>query len=95
VTSGARVGVTSEVLHGAFSLWWAPEYPQLVLEGRLGNALPGSGLLGAPVRATVRATVRDPDHAPYCTDSPHPGLRQLLTAECSHEEVLAAIEGSR
>jgi hypothetical protein len=91
VTSGARVGVTSEVLHGAFSLWWAPEYRQLVLEGRLGNALPGSGLLGAPVRATVR----DPDHAPYCTDSPDPGLRQLLTAECSHEEVLAAIEGSR
>jgi hypothetical protein len=87
VTFGVWVGVPPEALRRAFRLWTAPDYPDLVLDGRLANALPGWGLLGAPVRATVR----DPDETPYCTSSGDPLLQRVLTAEWPHEDVLAGL----
>jgi hypothetical protein len=88
VTFGVWLAVSEEALHGAFSLWWAPEYPHLVLSGRLGNVLPGWGLLDAPVQATVE----DPDQTPWCTSSPDPELHRVLTEEWPQEEVLARVE---
>ena len=88
VTFGVWVGVSPDDLQRAFRLWWAPEYAELVIEGLLANALPGWGMLAAPVRATVR----NPDETPYCTRSADPSLARLLTEEWPHEQVLAAVE---
>ena len=88
VTFGVWVGISPEDLQRTFRLWWAPEYAGLVLDGRLANALPGWGLLAAPVRATVRNT----DETPYCTGSPDPVLARLLTEEWPHEDVLPRLE---
>lgn len=87
VTFGVWVGVAPGDLQHAFRRWTAPDYADLVLDGRLANGLPGWGFLAAPVRATVR----DPEETPYCTDSPDPGLQRVLTAEWPHEDVLAAL----
>jgi hypothetical protein len=87
LTFGVWVGVPPDLLQEAFRRWTAPDYADLVLDGRLANALPGWGLLAAPVRATVR----DPEETPYCTSSPDPDLQRVLTARWPHEEVLAEV----
>jgi hypothetical protein len=84
VTFGVWVGVTPADLHRAYALWQAPEYTDLVLDGRLANGLPGWDLLGAPVRASVRRS----DETPYCTSSPDPLLSRVLSDEWPHEDVL-------
>jgi hypothetical protein len=90
VTFGVWIGVSPDDLQRAFRLWWAPEYTGLVLDGRLANALPGWGLLAAPVRAAVR----HPDETPYCISSPDPVLARVLGAEWPHEQILNAVEAA-
>jgi hypothetical protein len=89
VTFGVWIGVRPDDLQRTFQVWWEPEYAELVLDGRLANALPVWGLLTAPVRATVR----NPEHTPYCSASPDAQLHAVLTEEWPHELVLDAIAG--
>jgi hypothetical protein len=84
VTYGAWLGIHPAQLQPTFEVWWAPEYADLRLEGRLANTIEPWGLLGAPVIATVR----NPDETPYLTDSPDPEMADLLTKTWPHEQVL-------
>jgi hypothetical protein len=84
VTYGAWLGINPDQLQETFAAWWAPEYPDLRLDGRLANTIEPWGLLGAPVTATVR----DPDQTPYLTESTDPQLAAVITTTWSHDEVL-------
>jgi hypothetical protein len=74
LTFGVWIGVTPDELRRAFDVWWEPEYVDLVIEGRLANAVPPNVELGTPVRLVVR----DPGHTPYCDWSPDQNLQALL-----------------
>lgn len=87
VTFGVWVGVHPDDLQAAVAVWWEPRYRDLVLDGNLANALPGWGLLGAPVRARVR----DEDETPYVVQSADPALTRVLTERWPHETVLATL----
>ena len=84
VTFGVWVGVSPGDLQTAFRLWWSDDYPTLRLQGRLANALPGWGHLGAPVIVAVL----DTDHTPYCVSSSHEELHAVLSREWPHADVL-------
>lgn len=86
-TFGVWIGVTPEDFQYAVRVWWAPEYADLALQGRLANNLPLWGLLAAPVRAVVR----DVDQTPYCESSSDPQLTEVLTKEWPHLQVLESI----
>lgn len=75
LTFGVWVAVAPEDLKRASDVWWEPGYRDLVIEGRLANALPPNVELGAPVRLAVR----NPEHTPYCDSSTDPNLQALLT----------------
>lgn len=75
LTFGVWVEVTPDDLKRAHDLWWAPGYRDLVIDGRLANAVPPNVEVGAPVRLVVR----DPEHTPYCDSSSDPALQALLT----------------
>ena len=80
-------GVSPEDLQRAFAVWWEPSYRDLVLEGRLANALPVWGLLGAhPV-----ATVVDPEATPHVTSSADAELAAVLGGSWPHDLVLPAL----
>lgn len=83
LTFGVWVGVTTDDLKRAYDLWWAPGYRNLVIDGRLANAVPPDVEVGA----AVRFVVRDPEHTPYCESSPDPALHALLT------QAWAAVDG--
>lgn len=85
VTFGVWLSVAPEALQHTFRIWWEPEYSDLVLDGRLANALPGFGLLAA----SARASVRHPSQTPYVEVSSDPALARVLQEEWSHDEVLA------
>ena len=87
VTFGIWLAVRRRDLRRAHRIWWTPDYPALVLDGRLANALPGWGLLDAPARAGVR----DPDETPYVEESADPALARVLAAEWPHDQVLATV----
>lgn len=87
VTFGVWLGVQADNLRRAFEAWWSPAYADLHLSGRLANALPGWGLLGA--RAEV--TVRDPEATPYVSASDDRALASVLADEWPHESVLAGL----
>ena len=87
VTFGVWLSVHRDDLRAAFQAWWEPEYTDLVLEGRLGNALPVWGLLAAPATAFVL----DPDATPYITSSPDVRLADVLARDWPHEDVLNAL----
>ena len=87
VTFGIWLAVRRRDLRRAHRVWWSPDYPALVLDGRLANALPGWGLLDAPARAGVR----DPDETPYVEESADPALARVLAAEWPHDQVLATV----
>ncbi|WP_155859323.1 DUF2199 domain-containing protein [Cellulomonas sp. KRMCY2] len=76
LTFGVWIGVTPDDLKRASEVWWEPEYAELVIDGRLANALPPDIEVGAPVRLVVR----DPEHTPYCDSSTDPRLQSLLTS---------------
>jgi hypothetical protein len=84
VRFGVWLEVGADQQRHAASVWWEPDYLDLRLNGWLANALPGWGLLDAPVVATVRTQ----DESPYCTSSPDPELSRVLSDEWDHEAVL-------
>lgn len=84
VTFGVWVAVDPAELQRAASVWSAPEYQDLRLQGWLANELPVWGLLSAPVELAVR----DPEQTPYCAVSSDPGLAGVLTEVWPHEDVL-------
>lgn len=85
VTFGVWLGVHPDEVRRAFEVWWQPAYRDLVLTGRLANALPGWGLLGTDARAVVQ----DVDATPYVVESADPQLTRVLKAEWPHDEVLS------
>lgn len=87
VTFGVWVSVHADDLKRAFDSWWAPEYVNLTLEGRLANALPPWEVFAAPVSLAVT----DPDATPFCVASTDSGLQLVLTREWDHELVLTAL----
>jgi hypothetical protein len=74
ITYGVWLQVDVDDMHRAFSIWTAPEYVNLRLEGRLANEIPP----GQALNAAGVAVVRDPDQTPYLDDSDHPMLNRLL-----------------
>jgi hypothetical protein len=90
VTFGVWVGVHPDDLKRAFETWWAPEYAQLQLEGRLANALPAWDVFGVPVSLAVI----DPNQTPACVASSDEGLHEVLTREWDHELILAGLPDS-
>jgi hypothetical protein len=87
VTFGVWVGVHPDDLKRAFDVWWAPEYTDLRIRGRLANALPGWDVFGVEVDLAVT----DPDATPYCVDSPDSKLRAVMTSYWDHELILSAL----
>ena len=87
VTFGVWVGVHPDDLKRAFDTWWAPEYADLRMDGRLANALPAWDVFGVPVGLAVT----DPQATPYCVASPDAKLSAVLTSEWDHEAVLAGL----
>jgi hypothetical protein len=88
ITFGVWVGVSSEDLQRAWSVWWEPEYADLELTGVLANALPGVDVLAAPV--VVR--VRDAEETPYVDSSSDTLLAQVLADEWPHAQVLDLLQ---
>jgi hypothetical protein len=87
VTFGVWVGVHPDDLKRAYDVWWGAGYPNLSVRGRLANALPGWGLVGAPVDLEVV----DPDATPYCGRSSHAELSKVLADQWDRAEVLARL----
>lgn len=87
VTFGVWVGLHPGDLKETFDVWWAPEYKDLRLDGRLANALPLWEVFGVPVSLEVR----DPDATPYCVSSQDEKLHSVLTSEWDQELVWAAL----
>jgi hypothetical protein len=71
----------------AFSVWTAPDYVDLRLDGRLANALPAWDVFAAPATAVVR----DPDHTPYIFSSSDEVLSRVCTEQWPHEDILAGL----
>lgn len=87
VTFSTWVAIHPDELYRAFSVWWAPDYPMLELDGFLANQVQPWAVLGAPVHLVVR----DPEQTPYCATSQHPELASVLTQEWDHELVLSGL----
>lgn len=87
VTFGVWIGVYPDDLKRAFESWWAPEYPQLKMDGRLANALPGWEVFGVPVTIAVS----DPEATPYCVSSSDQQLASVLTDHWDHDRILAGL----
>ena len=87
ITFGVWLLVHPDDLQRAFRVWWEPEYADPALDGWLANALPGWGLLAAPVRAVVR----DPEETPYCAQSTDQRLAAVLSQRWPHDVVLDAV----
>ena len=68
-------------------MWWAPEYADLRLDGRLANALPAWEVFGVPVSLAVT----DPETTPVCVGSSDQELESVLMSEWDHEPVLAGL----
>jgi len=84
LTYGVWLAVNPADLPHILGTWWEPEYVSLRVNGWLANPIPPWGMLATPVQATVR----DPDHTPYCDNSTDPQLTDVLTNEWPHEVVL-------
>ncbi len=88
ITYAAWLSVHPEDLRRAWEGWWTPAYAELRLAGVLANKLPAweTETYGKPLVAAVR----DPDAAPYATDSDDAFMRRVLREEWPHELILAA-----
>lgn len=84
ITFGVWVAVHPDDLQRAFAVWWSDDYVHLQLSGHLASALPGWGLLRAPVVAKVQ----HPDETPYITASDDDELARVLHDVWAHDEVL-------
>ncbi len=87
LTFGVWLGLQPADMHRAFAEWWAPSYPQLVLEGRIGNDVQPWGLLAK----LATAVVKNPDETPYLASSSDALTHRVLTEPRDHDEVLAAL----
>jgi hypothetical protein len=89
VTFGTWLEVDADVLERVARLWSTPEYADLVVAGRLANAVPpwGDRLLGTPATATVL----NEDHSPYITGSDDPLLSGVLSEEWPSATILSAL----
>jgi hypothetical protein len=87
LTFGLWLSVHPDDFQRAVREWWAPTYPELVLEGRIANDVLPWGLLARPVTARVKIA----DQTPYVTESDDDLVRQVITQEWSHEPVLDAL----
>ncbi|MFD6162015.1 DUF2199 domain-containing protein [Nocardia sp. NPDC060256] len=81
LTYGMWLAIDPRELRPIFDIWYAPEYAELRIDGRLANAIEPWGLLASPVIATVR----DPDQTPYCDHSSDPLLDRVLHEQWPHE----------
>jgi len=72
----------------ARELWHAPEYPSLVLDGILGNAIEP---WGSPLLTKVRVGVRAPNEVPYVETIYDAQMAKVLTETWSRSWVLSAI----
>ncbi len=88
VTFGVWMAVHPDELQRIARAWHAPEYNELRFNAWLANALPLFGLLATPASAGVR----DPDATPYVETSSDGQLRDVLTREWPHEELLSALD---
>lgn len=87
LTYGVWVGVHPDDLKKAFETWWAPEYANLQLSGRMANIIEPWDVFAAPVDLAVL----NPEHTPYCVASEHAELQGVLTREWDHELVLSVV----
>jgi hypothetical protein len=72
----------------ARGLWHAPEYPSLVLDGVLGNAIEP---WGRPLMTRARVTVRDANQVPYVEAIHGESMSKVLTDTWPRSWVLSAI----
>lgn len=84
VTYGVWVAIDPAELSHVMDAWWAPEYADLHLEGRLANVVAPWGLCGSPV--TLR--VLEDDQIPHCVASADDSLTSVLNDEWEHQLVL-------
>jgi hypothetical protein len=90
LTFGLWLSVPPDDFQRAFREWWAPTYPELVLEGRIANDVQPWSLLARSATATVPRA----DQTPYLTESDDDLVRQVITQEWPHEPVLDALPNS-
>ena len=89
VTFGTWLEVELEAVRSVAEIWSTPEYANVVLTGRLANAIPP---WGDEVRgATATVTVLDVDNPPYVTTSDDASLTRVLDDEWPADIVLAAL----
>jgi hypothetical protein len=70
------------------ALWHAPEYPSLVVEGQLANAIEP---WGAPLMTRARVAVQDAGQVPYVEEIQDDAMANVLTDTWSRSWVLSAI----
>jgi hypothetical protein len=89
ITYGTWLGVlTEEDFDRAQSLWHDPEYPSLVLDGVLANAIEP---WGRSMMTPVRVAVRDPGQVPYVEAMHDEAMSKILTDTWSRSWVLSAM----
>lgn len=80
--------VTVEALRHASTIWEAPEYADLRLEGTVANAIkPWDDMLGAPARAEVR----DPESIPWLVADEGTLMHRVLHDEWDRDDVLSRL----
>jgi hypothetical protein len=90
LTFGLWLAVEPEDMHRALDMWWAPSYPDLVLDGFIGNHVPPWDLVGKPVQAVVR----DPGETPYLDTSTDHEVTHVLMDSWPHDYVMNALPES-
>lgn len=87
VTFGVWIRVPPGEMHRALSEWFAPTYPDLLIDGHLANQIAPWSVRGAPTRIAVI----DPDHTPYVTSSSGAELAAVLQDTGNHALVLSTL----
>ncbi|GAA3223203.1 DUF2199 domain-containing protein [Dactylosporangium siamense] len=82
--------MTREDFDRVRSLWHSPDYPSLVVDGVLANAIEP---WGAPLVKRARVAVRHPDRVPYVEAIEDDEMGKVLTETWSRDWVLSAIPG--
>jgi hypothetical protein len=90
LTYGLWLGVRPADMHRALDQWWAPTYPDLVLDGAIANHVLPWDVLSKPARAVVR----DPNETPYLDTSSDDEVTRVLNDIWSHDYVMNALPES-